>query len=486
MSTSLLEFISASLKELEEKMHHEANSRAALLESLHPAQQMAGRNLLHYLAMRNHDIRQLQDALHICGFSSLASSESHALRQLQAIRERLHEDVPNPDTCTFEAGKEDIDLKSRLLFGDKPEGFLPAIMVTFDSHFADDYALIKSLLQNGMNVARINCAHDDEATWAKMINKLRKACYHTGRHCRIYMDLGGPKFRTELLCKGAKKGKVKVKEGDMIWLAKTNEGFEKTDVVINPGEIILPGKLKKGERVYIDDGIIRAVIEKVKDNRIGARITRISSDKKMIKSEKGVNFPDSEIEIDALTQYDIACLPFICDNADLVGYSFVKNAEDIAMLRSQLRAFSEKPPHIVLKIETPDAVRNLPSLLFAAMQDEVFGVMIARGDLAVEIGFERMVEIQDEILWLCEAAHAPVIWATQVLENMNKSGMATRSEITDAGHAALAECIMLNKGGYTVEVMESLKDILHRTCEHRIKKRYTLRPLRIAQHYLKS
>jgi len=118
------------------------------------------------------------------------------------------------------------------------------------------------------------------------------------------------------------------------------------------------------------------------------------------------------------------------------------------------------------------------------MHQKAFGVMIARGDLAVEIGFERMGEIQEEILWICEAAHAPVIWATQVLENLNKSGVATRAEITDAAHAALAECVMVNKGNHTLEVIKTLKDILHRIGGHHIKKRFTFRPLGIAKRFI--
>ena len=110
--------------------------------------------------------------------------------------------------------------------------------------------------------------------------------------------------------------------------------------------------------------------------------------------------------------------------------------------------------------------------------------MIARGDLAVEIGFERMGEIQEEILWICEAAHVPVIWATQVLENLNKAGIATRSEITDASYAAMAECVMINKGDHTLEVLETLRSILHRTAGHHAKKRFMFRPLNIAKRFI--
>jgi pyruvate kinase len=118
------------------------------------------------------------------------------------------------------------------------------------------------------------------------------------------------------------------------------------------------------------------------------------------------------------------------------------------------------------------------------MKERLFGVMIARGDLAVEIGFERMSEIQEEILWISEAAHVPVIWATQVLETLNKSGIATRSEVTDASYAVQAECVMLNKGEYILPVLKALADILRRSGGHHIKKRFTFRPMRIATDYL--
>jgi pyruvate kinase len=140
-------------------------------------------------------------------------------------------------------------------------------------------------------------------------------------------------------------------------------------------------------------------------------------------------------------------------------------------------------PSVVYKIETPDSVANLPALILEGMKTPPFGVMIARGDLAVEIGFERLGEIQEEILWICEAAHVPVVWATQVLENLQKSGMPTRSEITDAGQAALAECVMINKGAHTIPVLRSLKEIMERTSGRRTKKKFTLGPLNIARDF---
>ncbi len=486
MSPDPLLKIHQQLIELEKKMLQEIEKRQLLFSDIHPEQYPSAQNMIHYLTLRNEDIRELQDQLHIQGLSSLASSESHIHRQVQSILQRLGQQYSPEqlDTCTFDNSMMQMAQKSQNLFGEKKDAVTPYIMVTFDASFADNYALIKNLLQNGMNVARINCAHDDEATWSRMIHHLKKACRYSGLPCNIYMDLAGPKIRTKLICKGRVKRKVKVKDGELVWLAYDAADFNDDEIVISPNEPGIIAMLKKGERVYFDDGIIKGVVETIKKKTAGVRIVRISSEKKQIKEDKGINFPDSEISIPSLTEFDIACLPFICDHADMVGYSFVRNPSDMAVLQQALKKNSPLPPDIIIKIETPEAVKNLPGLLLCGMQQKVFGVMIARGDLAVEIGFERMGEIQEEILWICEAAHVPVIWATQVLETLNKSGIATRSEITDASHAAMAECVMINKGDHTIEVIETLRDILHRTGGHHIKKRFTFRPLSIAARFM--
>ena len=486
MKPDPLQQIQQQLTDIEMKMLFEAEKRQLLFKNIHPQQHPAAQNLIHYLTLRNEDIRELQDSLHIHGLSSLASSESHIHSQLQSILQRLGI-VYSPDKldiCNYEFSLEQIGEKSKILFGEKADPVIPYIMVTFDSSFAENYALIKNLLQNGMNVARINCAHDDESTWSRMIHHLKRACRYTGLHCKIYMDLAGPKIRTSLIKKGKLKGKVKTKEGQLIWLADQADGFKDDDIVISPNEHGIISALKKGERIYIDDGIIKGVVETIRKSGAAVRIVRISSEKKVVRNHKGINFPDSEFSINSLTEFDKACLPFVCSHADMVGYSFVRYPSDLAGLQEALKKISPKPPHVIIKIETPQAVKNLPDLLLCGMEQEVFGVMIARGDLAVEIGFERMGEIQEEILWICEAAHVPVVWATQVLETLNKSGIATRSEITDASHAAMAECVMINKGDHTIEVIETLRNILHRTGGHHIKKRFTFRPLSIAERFM--
>ena len=138
---------------------------------------------------------------------------------------------------------------------------------------------------------------------------------------------------------------------------------------------------------------------------------------------------------------------------------------------------------IILKIETRKAFESLPALLLAAMRSPSSGVMIARGDLAVECGYERLAEVQEEILWMAEASHTPVTWATQVLESLAKDGIPSRAEITDAAMGERAECVMLNKGPYILDAVRALDNILRRMQTHQRKKSAMLRELRLANHF---
>jgi pyruvate kinase len=290
-------------------------------------------------------------------------------------------------------------------------------------------------------------------------------------------------MRSRILGKGKKKGKVKVAVGDKIFLAERDAGFKRKAVVIGCDEPNVVSQLKPGERVLFDDGVVESQILSNSKGIARLEVLRVSSRKSVLRAKKGVNFPESKIALPSLTRLDLKHIPFIVEHGDLIGFSFARTPEQIGELQDLLGGYDRKP-HIILKIETPQAVKHFPSLLVQGMRDRVFGVMIARGDLAVEIGFERMSEIQNEILWICEAAHVPVIWATQVLENLNKSGLATRAEVTDAAYAAKAECVMINKGEFILEVLKSLKEILRRSGEHQTKKRYTFRPLQIARDFL--
>jgi pyruvate kinase len=186
--------------------------------------------------------------------------------------------------------------------------------------------------------------------------------------------------------------------------------------------------VRPGEKIWLDDGVIGGVIKAVTKDQIEVQITHARPKGSKLRADKGINLPDTELHLPALTEKDIGDVAFIARNADLIGYSFVRNAEDVIELQNRLAEVDGEHVGVVLKIETRRAFDELPSLLLAAMRSPSAGVMIARGDLAVECGWERMAEVQEEILWICEAAHLPVIWATQVLENLTKEGVPSRAE----------------------------------------------------------
>jgi pyruvate kinase len=481
------------------RMQHAELQFGPDIEKVHDSFQTSIRNLLHYLVMRSEEVRPLQDYLHERGLSSLSNSESHTFSQLVQTLQWLSagadlSSYQSSSVCNFNIGMDLLNRHTQELLGPNTHADFPHIMVTFSAEMADDRKILQDLLMAGMTVARINCAHDNPDVWEKMINNLKKACAKTGKGCKVYMDLAGPKIRvSDIVSKNGKeaKGELTLAEGDNVMLVekKTKDKKDKISkphalLVVQPKGLI--SMMKKGEHIFFDDGKFEAKIINADKKTAEAEIIRISTKKPVLKAQKGLNLPDSDLIFSPLTDEDTKCLPFICQHADMVGYSFVGLPNDVEQLRAKMLEYTQEPPAIILKIERLAAVQNLPDLLINGMRDSRLGVMIARGDLAVEIGFERLSEIQQEILWICEAAHVPVIWATQVLENMNKTGFATRSEISDASMGIMAECVMLNKGPHVVKTVETLADILTRLSGHMDKKRYIHRPLSIAKSFLKG
>ena len=283
---------------------------------------------------------------------------------------------------------------------------------------------------------------------------------------------------------------IDLHEGDLLIVRRDLEPgrsatYDADGQVLIPAEIgcTIPEVFKDvqpGESIWFDDGKIGGRIESVESTRILVRITGTSPTGGKLRANKGINLPESEIRLAAMTDKDIADLSFVARHADIVELSFANSARDVEFLQKQLASFGNGQPGVVLKIETRRGFENLPEMLLAAMRMPRCGVMIARGDLAVECGFERLAEVQEEILWICEAAHVPVIWATQVLETLAKVGVPSRAEITDAAMGHRAECVMLNKGPHVVRAVGVLDDILKRMQAHQTKKQSMLRELRLA------
>jgi pyruvate kinase len=349
-----------------------------------------------------------------------------------------------------------------------------------------------------MDCARINCGHDDAATWEGIATNVRAAATELGRSCRVLMDLSGPRLRVEAV--HLLDPDRRLVAGDQLFLRRTVASAAGTDwanasearttaTPAFPFEIecsvsAVFDALRLGHRVFIDAGKIDAKVESAGPDGAVLRVTRTGAKGGKLAPEKGLNFPDTLLALGALTAEDRCALDSVIPHADIIGYSFVQTAEDVAVLQRELASRlpgGTRAPALIAKIETLRAVEHLPAIIAQAAGRQPFGVMIARGDLGVEIGYERLAEIQEEILWLCEAAHIPVVWATQVLERLITKGTPSRAEMTDAAMGERAECVMLNKGPYIARGVSALDDILTRMQAHQRKKTARLRELHVWQ-----
>ncbi|KAA6434463.1 pyruvate kinase [Rufibacter glacialis] len=580
---------------------------ASPLQKVHPVFAEGARNLIHYLALRKHDIRVLQMQLSALGLSSLGRAESHVLANLMAVRNQLrllwaYTTHTTPDLVPFPPANTHLSSHITALLGEASPGRKGRIMITFSSDIAEDYTIVRDLLLSGMNCARINCAHDDITVWEKMVGHIKRAEQETGLRCSILFDLMGPKLRTGVLKPGpqvvaihprfnevgeilapakvwlAPKGATSPSSVDLSlempadWLANASEGdtifFKDTrkrkraftvvkkredgllvhllksaflstgtqlmlttktgkkfkqaigelpsmmvplnlrigqELVLHreniPGEAArydhagyelepahisctLPevfARVKPGEPILFDDGEIEGVIEEVTPDLLRVRITAADEAGSKLRPDKGINLPESDLQLHKLTEKDREDLAKVVPHADVVNLSFVSHPGMVEELQEALVQHGAEHIGIMLKIETKAAFAHLPHLLLTLMRKHPAGIMIARGDLAVELGWKRLAEVQEEILWITEAAHLPVVWATQVLEKLTKKGRPSRAEITDAAMAQRADCVMLNKGPFILKSISLLDDIMKRMQEHQHKKTSLLRMLHVSE-----
>jgi pyruvate kinase len=584
-------------------------SFAEAIASAAPQHRDSARNLLHYLGLRQHDIRDIQNRLSLLGLSRLGRAEAHVCGAIEAVLAALHALAGSAapplraSSCPIPSGSMHLKAHAEALLGAPGTTRATRIMVTLPSEAAADPAIIDGLLGAGMDVMRINCAHDDIDAWRAMIGHLRTAELKHGRRCRVYADLAGPKLRTgnlpslggmiEFKARRDTWGQVlqpasiwltsseqpeapaipvdavlpispelleAIHAGDHLdvddtrgnrrhlaikerfggaWLAHcfqhayvrsgANCGLYRDDTLLLSGnvgtlpevtqplllkagdrlrllppeqigapaeigahgEVIRPAAIpcslaavfdaaRAGEPIWFDDGKIGGRIERNDGREIVVEITQAGPNGSKLRPEKGINLPETELAVPAITDDDLRHLGQLAEHIDIIGLSFVRRAEDVLNLHAELERIGAEHLGTVLKIETRQGFENLPRILLASLRWPPVGIMVARGDLAVEIGFERLAEVQEEILWLCEAAHVPVIWATQVLDTMARRGMPSRAEVSDAALSDRAECVMLNKGPFIVDTVRFLDDILTRMNAHRAKGRPMLRKLSVS------
>lgn len=483
------------VNQLEETALAAEHENSKLLHQVNPVHIASARNLLHYLAFRTFDLREFQNELLYMAISSSSHSEGCVLNHLQSIKLLLNTIAgDNCEDFVFDpldsaASTHLLKTNTAALFGASSHA-QTKIMVTLPGEAASDYTLLHDLVKGGMNIARINTAHDNVADWENMVLNVKKAAKALRKQVKVYMDIEGPKLRTGVIKALASQTDKKTLpyillfQGSKLKIVreiKDGHGGENPQISLTLPHVF--DFVKKGERIWFDDGKLGGTILSANHDSMTVEITFAPPTGFKLKAEKGINFPDTHLELPPITKEDLKHLSFIALHADMVGFSFVQTADDVRLLQKHLHQLNREDMGIILKIETKQAFDNLPAMLFAAMKSAHCGIMIARGDLAIEIGFLRMAEVQEEILWLAEAAHMPVIWATQVLEHQVKRGIATRAEISDVVKSVQAECVMLNKGPYILEAMKTIQDIDHRMAFHQEKKWKMLRSLNVAKAF---
>lgn len=441
-------------------------------------------NLAHYLSFRETDLRPLQRRLMALGLSSLGRAESHVLAALDAVGAAIaaidagQRPAPRlPTVRQFFRGEAQLAANAAAVFGPAARSRSGRIMVTLGTDAADDPGVLRDLVRRGTNLVRINCAHDDPDAWARMIANARAAA---GKgHVGVLMDIAGPKVRTAEV--HTAEGHDRIDIGDELLLTRAIDpqlAAYPIQFTCSIPEIL--DRLKPKDTVSFDDGVMLGTITRTVAHGFVVHVDAGKLKGMRFKPEKGLIFPGVDLNLDPLTAKDRADLDFVAANADLIGYSFVESPDHVAMLQQELR--QRRPDWnrlgLVAKIETPRAVANLPEIIVEAAGRQPLAVMIARGDLAIALGYERLAEMQDEILWVCEAAHVPSIWATEVLNGLIKSGVPSRGEMTDAFMAGRAECVMLNKGPNIGLAVDTLTRLLARMGEDQVKKTPTLRALR--------
>jgi len=564
----------------------EARNRARVEAAL-PKHRQSARNLAHYLGLRRRDLRRLQLGLAAAGLSSLGRSEGHVRDTVLRL-------------CAWLSGEKEVGLypldracaerllheNTYALFGPRPAERHVFIMVTAPDAAEVTAKWATEVIRAGVDVLRINGAHESPAEWAAIAATFKARAAAQGKEGRIFVDLPGPKLRTEirtledavihlprrkdrqgrtvaptevLLVRehgggaevpvppdwldhlepgdtigftdaagraraltvrgrrgqavraecdrslylrsglqltwrrgetvkgggevGALPRQPKVLElspGDTFLLNASGRSDDPSENVLALPEPALLEQVQPTERVILDDGKIVAVARSRGSGGLVCAVQRTVKSPTRLRSGKGITFPDSALSELELGPQDEAALTFALARADGVGVSFVNSARDVALIRERIRAAGKPNFGMILKLETRGVLRNLPGILFEALKYDPVGLMIARGDLAVELSFERLAEVQEELLCFSEACHLPVIWATQVLDSAARTGVPTRAEVTDAAMAMRAECVMLGKGPQIAVATRMLADIIRKMEAHQFKRRSMLRPLAVA------
>ncbi len=312
--------------------------------------------------------------------------------------------------------------------------------------------MLSKLLKGGLNVMRLNFSHGDFKEHQEKVNNFKIAMKETGIGGAIMQDLSGPKIRLGEFS----TERVELKAGNTITI--TTKKIIGSEKIVSINYPLFPKEVKKGDKIMVDDGKKKFEVISVKGDEVVCKII-VGGD---TKGRRGVNLPDSDLSIKSLTEKDIKDIDFgIKNNVDFFAFSFVRTPEDVIDLRTILNKRKSKAL-IIAKIETPQAVKNIDEIL-----ELCDGLMVARGDLAIEVPAEKVPMIQKMLIKKCNDAGKFVITATQMLESMIKSPVPTRAEVSDIANAILdgTDAVMLSEettlGMYPVEAVKMMSKVAY-------------------------
>ena len=316
--------------------------------------------------------------------------------------------------------------------------------------------ILSQIIEAGMNVSRHNFSHGDHEEHAARINLVKELAKKYNKEIAVMLDTKGPEIRTGKF----EPKKVELQAGDKFTVHAGG------DVVGNTEECSvtyagLANDVKPGDTILIDDGLVGLTVESIEGNKIHCTVQNTG----FVATHKGVNVPGVSIKLPALTEKDIADLKFGCEiGVNAVAASFIRKASDVETIRKILNENGGEHIQIISKIENQEGVDNIDAILEASD-----GLMVARGDLGVEIPFEKLPAVQKMMIEKCNAAGKPVVTATQMLDSMMRNPRPTRAEVSDVANAILdgTDAIMLSgesaQGKYPVEAVETMTKIALKT-----------------------
>lgn len=315
----------------------------------------------------------------------------------------------------------------------------------------DSYEQLKTLIEAGMNVARFNMSHGTHAEHAERYHRLRKACEETGHAVGVLADLQGPKIRLETFAEGP----VELVRGDEFTI--TTEDVPGDRTICGTTYKGLPGDVAKGDQILINDGNVELRVTSVE----GPQVRTIVIEGGVISDHKGINLPGAAVNVPALSGKDIEDLRFALQlGCDMVALSFVRDAADVRDVHRVMDEVGRRVP-VIAKVEKPQAVANMEEVVAA-----FDGVMVARGDLAVEYPLEKVPMVQKRLVEMCRRNAKPVIVATQMMESMITNSRPTRAEASDVANAILdgADAVMLSAessvGQFPIETVKTMSKIV--------------------------